>query len=59
MRGGRWFALYAGLAAVVWFVVVVLLNGPWTWGTIFALCLVEVGFRVVEWTRRRRARGTA
>jgi hypothetical protein len=54
MRGGRWFWLYAALVAVVWVVVVTLLDVPWFAGLLFALCQVEVGFRVVEWVRRRR-----
>ncbi len=55
--GGRWFWLYAVLVVAVWLVVVVLLDGPLLWGTIYALFQVEVAFRVVEWARRRRQTG--
>ena len=56
MSGRRWFWLYALLVAVLWLVVVVLLNASWVWGTIYAVMQVEIGFRLVEWVRRRRER---
>ncbi len=54
MSGGRSLWLYIALIAALWLVVVVLLDGPLLWGTLYALFQVEVGFRVVEWARRRR-----
>jgi hypothetical protein len=56
MSGRSWFWLYASLAAVLWVVVVLLLDGPLLWGTIYAVMQVEIGFRLVERVRRRRVR---
>jgi hypothetical protein len=56
MSRGRWFWLYAALIGGLWLVVVVWLNGPLVWGTLFAFFQVEIGFRFVEGIRRRRNR---
>ena len=54
MSGGRWWWLYVALVAILYVAVVVLLNGSWYWGAIFAFSLVEIGFRGAERIRRRR-----
>jgi hypothetical protein len=59
MSGVRWFCLYAALIVGLWLAVVVWLNGPLVWGTLFAIFQVEVGFRLVEAKRLRHAEATA
>ena len=50
----RSFSLYIALIAALWILIVVILDGPLLWGTTYAVLQVEVGFRLVEWARRRR-----
>ena len=54
LSGGRWWWLYVALGVVVWIGVVVVPEGSWWWGAIFAFSSVEIGFRAVERVRRRR-----
>jgi hypothetical protein len=53
---GSWSWLYGAVIALLWLAVVTLLDTPWYLALLFAGSVVEVGFRVAEWGRRRRLR---
>ncbi|MBE2318603.1 hypothetical protein DVA67_021675 [Solirubrobacter sp. CPCC 204708] len=58
MTGGKWFWVYAALIVGLWGVAVAV-GVPWYVGLLWAAFQVEVVFRLIEWTRNRRAQSSA